>query len=229
MESGNNALFSGFLVRNFDGLEYGLKFRDKYNGAVFNIYTDAGFYIWNRHTQHRLNDTIAGFCLPYELNKSEQYDILGILPAEKVVYGRIPMMHSAGCVLKTTSGCIHGNANSAVLTDRYNKNFPVAVNCIHCMNTIYNCVPLSLHAELQKFIKSKSKGSEKKSKNKFQTGCGFNFGFDLRLDFTLEDAEETSAVLEYFDTLFNGEGAITAAPALPFNEYTTGHEKRGVE
>jgi putative protease len=177
--------------------------------------------MWNRQAQYLLQDTINGFCLPYELNRSEQYDILGILPAEKVVYGRIPMMHSAGCVVKTTSGCVHGKGGTAMLTDRYNKEFPVAINCIHCMNTIYNSVPLSLHLELPKLIRSKSKDSDKNS----QAASGLAF----RIDFTLEDAEETSAVLKYFEEIFNGEGAKTSTLKLPFNEYTTGHEKRGVE
>lgn len=43
---------------------------------------------------------------------------------------------------------------------------------------------------------------------------------NLRLDFTVETAGETKAVAEYF-------GGIRTE--LPYKEYTTGHEKRGVE
>lgn len=42
---------------------------------------------------------------------------------------------------------------------------------------------------------------------------------DLRLDFTLETEKETKAVLDAF--LLNRE--------MPVGEYTSGHEKRGVE
>ena len=41
-----------------------------------------------------------------------------------------------------------------------------------------------------------------------------------RLDFTTETESETLGVLEYFA----GKGS-----KLPFAEYTTGHEKRGVD
>ena len=42
---------------------------------------------------------------------------------------------------------------------------------------------------------------------------------DLRMDFTLESPDEVTALLDSF---------LKGAP-LPLKEYTTGHEKRGVE
>ena len=47
----------------------------------------------------------------------------------------------------------------------------------------------------------------------------WNGKVDLRLDFTIEPGEETSRILK----AFWGRGEI------PYSEYTTGHEKRGVE
>ena len=45
-----------------------------------------------------------------------------------------------------------------------------------------------------------------------------------RLVFTVENAEETKVVLNYYKSLSEGE-----TTELPFYEFTTGHEKRGVE
>ena len=84
-----------------------------------------------------------------------------------------------------------------ILKDRYRRDFPVVANCLHCMNIIYNTVPLSLH----------------QSVSKWQGRA------DLRMDFTLESPDEVTALLDSF---------LKGAP-LPLKEYTTGHEKRGVE
>jgi putative protease len=131
---------------------------------------------------------------------AEQRDILDpAFPAEKVIYGRIPMMVTANCVQKTTDRCQpQENPKALDLIDRYHKRFPVQRNCTHCFNVIYNSVPLSLHKELCKW-------------------SGLVTG---RLDFTTENETETLEVLEYF---------AGTRKELPYGEYTTGHEKRGVE
>ena len=150
--------------------------------------------------------------MPYELKASEQLPLLDGLPCEKIVYSRIPMMITANCVLRTMGRCRKGEKKSAlvkldkasgkrqdtaVLTDRHHRKFPVAVNCAHCINIIYNSVPFSLHQELPKW----------------------HGKADLRLDFTLESAEEVKKILDAF---LKGEPFV-------LGEYTTGHERRGVE
>lgn len=198
----HSRIFTGVLVRSMEGM--GMLKRKGYKG---NIYTDAGFYIWNQKTLLEWSDTISGFCMPFELKSGEQRMLLGVISAEKVVYGRIPMMITANCVAKTTDNCRNGSGESLVqLIDRYYKKFPVELNCFHCMNIIYNSVPLSLHGELYKWME--------------QT--------DFRLDFTVESKQETKSVIQYFTTLREAGYRETAAK-LPFKDYTTGHEKRGVE
>jgi len=74
------------------------------------------------------------------------------------------------------------------------------------MNIIYNTVPLSLHGEMSKWKDD----------------------VDFRLDFTMENQKETQKVTEFFIHLYeNGYG--TVSDSLPYKDYTTGHEKRGVE
>ena len=215
----NRDMVQGFLVRSMEGL--GFLLEKSYSGS---IYTDANVYVWNKEAWKELSakpsaesfdDTIAGFCLPYELKSTEQRPFIG-LPCEKIVYGRIPMMLSANCVAKTTNQCQKAKTENpktavTVLTDRYHTAFPVLLNCTHCMNIIYNSVPLSLHGEIAKW----------------RNTC------DLRLDFTLENSKETMEILRYFAALMQtdvskGRDNTKAVPEPPFSKYTTGHEKRGV-
>jgi len=172
-------------------------------------YADTGFYIWNKACQQEWIGKLDGYSLPLELKSGEQRKLLSEnFPCEKVFYGRIPMMVTANCVAKTTSGCRKGMGESGVqLIDRYQKNFPVVLNCTHCMNLIYNSVALSLHGEWTKW---KGKAS-------------------MRLDFTIENGDETLEILAFFDKVFANGDTNDRKLLPPYKEYTTGHEKRGVE
>lgn len=240
----------GFLVRSMDGLGF---LEDVGNGMPCR--TDAGVYVWNQAAANELAPRLCGFCLPYELNASEQRSLLkgrrnagrlcgterrderqpcgtkrrdegqsyknvragqgvGGLSCgaerswEKIVYSRIPMMVTANCLFRTAGKCrrqisrgkaSHNDPDRHIvsLTDRYHREFPVMADCRHCVNIIYNSVPLSLHRELEKW-----------------RGI-----VDLRIDFTLETRNEVKQILDSF---------VGGGP-FPQQEYTTGHEKRGAE
>lgn len=164
------------------------------------IIGDHSLYIWNPACRDFWKESINGFCLPLELTAVEQKSLLDpAFSAEKVFYGRIPMMVTANCVMKTTGQCRpEEGPEVTALVDRYHKKFPVLRNCTHCFNVIYNSVPLSLH----------------KDRTKWQNRV------ISRLDFTTETEAETFDVLEYFAGIRR---------ELPYAEYTTGHEKRGVD
>ena len=61
--------------------------------------------------------------------------------SEKVVYGRAPLMVTANCIRKTLKSCSH-KAGFETIIDRKGVAFPVKCDCLHCMNIIYNSVPL---------------------------------------------------------------------------------------
>lgn len=228
-------LFDGFLVRSVDGIGF---VREKIRRQTVErnmqdtrpeaapdvpMYGDAGLYIWNRTALRRLQRgdreksktqeypaqgqvpdplaVLSGFCMPYELKAADQRKLLGVseIACEKVVYGRIPLMVTANCIFKTAGHCDKAGEDIGYLTDRYGKKFPVLKNCRHCMNIVYNSLPLSLHGELSKWRDM----------------------VDFRLDLTVEDGQETARTLQYFMSGACGE--------LPYEEYTTGHEKRGAE
>ena len=191
-----NGLFDGFLIRSLDALGF---LREKSWNKLCRA--DANLYIWNSVAGTQLSSAGIrdGFCIPYELNAGEQHRLLNTseYPYEKIVYSRIPMMITANCVLKTTDKCHQNSTNLITLTDRYRKQFPVERNCYHCMNLIYNSVPLSLWQERNRWISEA----------------------DLRLDFTLELPEKMEEILS----------AFLLGQKMPEDEYTAGHEKRGVE
>lgn len=169
-------------------------------------------YIFNHETWDFFmrRFSLDSYTLPFELNRKEGKN----LPAENmemVVYGRIPMMISANCVRKTSGECrishtqeslsqgLPMRSNRFFLKDRYQAEFPVQINCRHCMNTIFNSVPLSLHQYLSEIRKRSVQA--------------------LRLDFTDESAADTGKIIRFFA---EGEG-------MPPSSYTTGHYKKGVQ
>ena len=120
-------------------------------------------------------------------------------------------MFSANCVKKTLEHCIKNNTdtdNRYHLMDRYQNDITIVQNCIHCYNILYNTVPLSLHKQLTQILQ----------KN-YQV---------LRLDFSIEDKRQTKAVIEYYLGQMTSPNTDKIAK-FPFEEFTNGHYKRGVE
>lgn len=180
--------------------EYAYLAESQYEGSLI---ADAGLYIWNSYTRKFWEERIDGMTYPYELNKKEASKLFGEAPCEKVLYGRIPMMITANCVRKTMGQCIATDRSvQAQITDRYHKIFPVIQNCLYCYNIIYNSVPMSLHKEMDRE----------------------DMEYDKRLIFTVESSKEMREVLKFFDDLAEGNQM-----EIPYDEFTTGHEKRGVE
>lgn len=201
-----NGRFSGVLARNLEELEWLTEIG--YTGAVYSDYT---IYAWNNAALDFLSRRLDGITLPVELNRKE----LGMLRADCgtqfVLYGFLPLMYTANCVRKTLDHCINDKENENNiyrLTDRYKNVFAVRQNCIHCYNTLYNTVPLSLHGQLESILEK-------------------NYNV-LRLDFSIEDKEQTKAVIAFYLGLIE-DRRLDMVHGFPLKEFTNGHYKRGVE
>lgn len=195
-------VFDGALVRNLETIGYLEK-----KGNRKKVVTDINLYSWNGQAYVFLKEKADEVYFPAELNHYEWKDLQDAALSEKddisvMVYGRLPMMISAGCLLKTTGECSH-TPKWSELSDRYQKQFPVYNDCAYCYNIIYNSVPLSLH-------KLFDRGEVKPDK--------------CRLDFTVESGLQTEKIIQYFKELSEERYKV------PFyREFTTGHYKRGVE
>ena len=160
--------YDGIVLRSFDQLK---RLKDWNCPQVI---ADAGLYSWNREAREFLR--LAGVTrdtLPYECSLKEWRE-RGTQDSECVIYGRIPLMVTAQCLKKNTSGCTK-KSTVMTLTDRMKAAFPVRNECAFCCNMIYNSVPLELISFSQELLKLPLRS--------------------LRLSFTTESGLETEQVL----------------------------------
>lgn len=205
LENGN---FQGVLVRNHEELQW--LHEIGYSGQCV---SDYSLYTWNRESACFYDKFFSRLTMPVELNKKELEQLLNTVSnhmdrREICIYGRLPLMYSANCIRKTLDNCIMNMPQKSHLfdlTDRYRNHFTVAQNCYHCYNILYNTVPLSLHGQINSLLQK-------------------SFGV-YRLDFTLENAEETSSILDFYSHIWNQEELLP----FPCRDFTNGHYKRGVE
>lgn len=192
-------IFDGVQVKSLEGLSF-----LEESGYRGKLVTDYSVYQWNRSSLHFLHSFCDEFTYPLELSLRENCD-LSDRSGEYVIYGRTPMMITANCIQKTMGNCRkNNNSFKQSLKDRYCKELPVYVNCIHCYNEIFNAVPMSLHKELQQLIQA-----------------GFS---KFRLDFTDENKENVDRILDYYGKKADN---LQYTIAFPIKEYTQGHFKEG--
>ncbi len=212
-----DGLFDGILIRNFEQLGF---FREiGYPGKVV---FDYGIYTWNKEAAVLISECCqkAGFddyelSVPYELTIHEAKEMvmgvrnIGSIPISLNVYGRTPMMISAGCVKKTLQNCSgkmnQHNREEMKIVDRMGNILDVTTNCRNCYNVIWNVHPTSLYRKLDNIGKV----------------CHFDH---YRIDLTTEERKETMLVLKAFVM-----GDQSAAKEMLSMDFTTGHFKRAVE
>lgn len=181
----------GIVVRNLDEFSY-LK-SIAYDGEII---ADYSLYTMNRYALENYSwnrDT-----LPVELNEKELLRRVDDRNSgEWIVYGYQQLMISKQCICKNTYGCKKDNRWEHI-TDRYKKRFPVRMVCKYCYNLIYNNTPTVLFDVRTPLLQKKN--------------------LRHRLIFTIEDKQQTQAVLDCYFNHRKYEG-----------EYTRGHFSRGVE
>ena len=199
------------LARNIDELGF---LRDK--GYKGRIYADHTLYTFNRQSRKMLKDLgVLYDTAPLELTFRELKE-RGMSDSELMVYGRVPMMISAGCVYKNSNNdkCYKikkdGESRHIIrLTDRMDTDFPVLCDCRHCYNVIFNSVPLSLHGEWDRVTELAPAS--------------------LRLYFTTESGEEARSIAEFFSHLSGNGDPCPGDMVRPYKEFTRGHFIKGVE
>lgn len=188
----------GMVTDNYEALYYLKKIGFK--GVII---SDIHLYAANDNAVSAYFDSgVDVITFPVELNARELKD-LKLESGEFILYGRLPMMVSAQCVMKTRDKCVHDNGVSYI-RDRYGNSFPCVRNCSECYNTILNCVPTMITSikDIQETLKP----------------------YSYRLHFTIEDKDEIDRILSIYDDVF----ALKSVKD-PGIKHTLGHLKRGVE
>lgn len=188
------------LIRNTEELGF-----LKDIGFKGDIYADASLYSFNRESREVYQDLgVSEDTVPYELNCHEMKE-RGVKGSSVLIYGRIPLMVSAQCTYKTSSGRCRKEDKGfeGMLTDRKKVRFPYRAECRYCTNVIYNSVPLSLFKEIDEIERLRPEA--------------------LRLMFTFEKAETAAAIIK----AYLGRDTEELNRLIP--EYTKGHFRKGVE
>lgn len=187
-EAAYNRIFGagwdGILIANYESFAF-----LKEHGYTGRIMIDYNLYEFNQESRKFWKEKgVFEFTAPVELTERELQD-LRVKDGEVIVYGYLPMMISAGCIQKTTRGCLKKSGQTTI-TDRYRNPFVVKNECDYCYNILYNYVPLYLGDRMEEV---------------YQIGPG-----RIRLMFTTERQQEVRQILSaYFEGKELPEGTYT--------------------
>ncbi len=187
-EAAYNRIFGagwdGILIANYESFAF-----LKEHGYTGRIMTDYNLYEFNQESRKFWKEKgVFEFTAPVELTERELQD-LRVKDGEVIVYGYLPMMISAGCIQKTTRGCLKKSGQTTI-TDKYRNPFVVKNECDYCYNILYNYVPLYLGDRMEEV---------------YQIGPG-----RIRLMFTTERQQEVRQILSaYFEGKELPEGTYT--------------------
>lgn len=233
--------FTGVLARNLEQLGFIYDWKSSGKSFAHKVITDYGVYVWNHESASLLEecgDIVDEISIPLELTIHEAKELtdsliehgMGNIPVSYNVYGRAPMMISAGCVKKTFDNCSgkmgENHSETLSIIDRIGNVMPITTNCRNCYNVIWNAQPTSLHRKFENIMRMKA--------------------FDnFRIDLSVENERETLEIIETFTIAKTGKSkdmAVTSGyeyveEGVPGHgrkfmeelKYTTGHFKRGVE
>ena len=109
----------------------------------FTLRADYGLPVFNAQALKEYKRLgFASATLSFELKLAQIRDLSKAIPAEALVYGRLPLMIVENCIVKNRSGqCTCEGEN--ILTDRKGERFPV-VKAAGCRNEILNSKKLFL-------------------------------------------------------------------------------------
>lgn len=173
------------------------------------VHTDFRIGVYNAQTAQQLYASgVKQITVSPELNL-EEIARLGDAVLENaavLAYGRLPLMVMQNCMLRAYCGSCQKGKGAFVLRDRKNTEFPVLCHPEACVNVLLNSKPTYMADKLSDLA-----------------AAGVRL---IRLDFTVESAQETSRIMEnYMQAIERGN-----AVCLPEqNTFTRGHFYRGVQ
>ena len=168
--------------------------------AGFAVRGDFGLNIVNSRAMRYLREQgLDSQLLSFELTLPQIRDISKAVPAEVLIYGRLPLMLMENCVIKNRTGTCTCQTGTVRLVDRVGEEFPIVKDPGTCRNVLLNGKKLYLLDKKDAF-----------------RGMGL---WALRLQFTTENPSEIDKVLMDYQ----GRAVFDAG------SYTRGLYSRGVE
>lgn len=168
--------------------------------AGFAVRGDFGLNIVNSRAMRYLREQgLDSQLLSFELTLPQIRDISKAVPAELLIYGRLPLMLMENCVMKNRTGICACQTGTVRLVDRVGEEFPIVKDPGTCRNVLLNGKKLYLL-----------------DKKDTLRGMGL---WALRLQFTTENPGEIDKVLMDYQ----GRAVFDAG------SYTRGLYSRGVE
>lgn len=168
--------------------------------AGFAVRGDFGLNIVNSRAMRYLREQgLDSQLLSFELTLPQIRDISKAVPAELLIYGRLPLMLMENCVMKNRTGICACQTGTVRLVDRVGEEFPIVKDPGTCRNVLLNGKKLYLL-----------------DKKDALRGMGL---WALRLQFTTENPSEIDKVLMDYQ----GRAVFDAG------SYTRGLYSRGVE
>ena len=170
------------------------------HAAGFAVRGDFGLNIVNSRAMRYLREQgLDSQLLSFELTLPQIRDISKAVPAEVLIYGRLPLMLMENCVIKNRTGTCTCQTGTVRLVDRVGEEFPIVKDPGTCRNVLLNGKKLYLLDKKDAF-----------------RGMGL---WALRLQFTTENPGEIDKVLMDYQ----GRAVFDAG------SYTRGLYSRGVE
>ena len=195
--------FGGIYIRNIDGLALAAAASIP---PSWEILCDASLYCYNLPAFSFVKRLLGksnpiSFLLPRELNVNELQTLSGE-PLCMTLYEYQPVMITANCTKRTTTGCDRKNSIRKIRDDKGNVFYEQSF-CERCYNVIYNGIPFHLFEKYKEPAFSSLHGR----------------GYFIR--FTIETKEDVLNVLSAYHSAVQGEAVQT-------KQKTNGHLYRGV-
>lgn len=146
----------------------------------FGVRGDFGLNVYNSRTMHYLREQrLESQLVSVEMTLPQLRDLSKAVPAELLIYGRLPLMLMENCVIRGRTGACSCET-PAKLTDRMGEEFPILKDPGTCRNVLYNGKKLYLL-----------------DKPELLGELGL---WACRLSFTTENPAEVDSVLQQYET-----------------------------
>ena len=112
--------------------------------AGMTIRGDFGLNIYNSIAMHTLKEMeVQSIALSFEMTMPQIRDLSKAVPAELLVYGRMPLMVTENCLFKGKTGECACHLGPTKLVDKTGAEFPVIRDGNHCRSILLNGKKLS--------------------------------------------------------------------------------------